>query len=1023
MAARQEIEILLKLKADLDQGLGQAIQGLRSIETETRRTADNSAAALKKLNDEWGHLGESALNLVGAGALLGGSFAIAEKAMEGLKEATIGNIESFVAFGHSLELLHTKIGVPLEFAAAWEQSARVTGVSAEDVAKSLAMMDTRLATGNKQALAAINELGISLEEIRASSPDEQVRLLADAFAHLEASGQKADVVIKELMGKGGLGMLPFLSKDAQELQARIAEINGPLEQQVEAAKRYEIAAALLSAHWEKIKRTLTEPLVGGLASFMEEIDKRGLGSALGKLTPGGGLGSAEGGKSPGTGPHAGEVPWPVFSDLPGGFSQDEWDKHVEEHQKAREKFFADELKADQKFVDQEAKIDADAAKMGEVDQEKIAKLLDDSRRHAMADWGKAQAEHDKERIKGAEQVAAEDIKQLKTEEAEFIRSAQEEDLRMKAAERLRVEIFRQHMADLDAIAHELQQLGKTFGGALGDAVGGAGGIMLALNAHTRQAAENMKLYGDEAMTTGQKVAAAIGVANAAAQSYSSGKASGDEFSAGEQGAGKGAAAGSAFGPYGALIGGIIGAFAGVVGYGDRPENIRAMEDIGRGWGIAISNGLADAIASTEARDHITRASAELLNLESIMKESGRDPGGFWGQIADLMDATKKGSVSAREGIAELGKAFNDLKTAAANGSLASEKAMIMMINRSRELGQSIPEIAAFVLGELKTVATALPTYFAGFTTGQGKNQVGPSAEVAAANAQILGASFQALAASEGVAKAAADLTTAFDTLMATMPKDMPVPKSVAEMGIMVDLLKNADFKKTAEASQAGAQTMKAIEDAGYTSQATTDAYQVGALDLQAQAVQLALDKGYTADQARIAGEEANLPMLAQLQHAQTMGANLTADAQKVLEQATKDGVLPLKSIADQSLEQLRQIAKNTGKGYDPNGDNTGNGNTGSPPPGRHRHDPAPPMALGGYVPAGHVGLATLHGPEYVLRPEQLAAIVRAGVANGGSFGGGVQVLNIHVAGTKVDEVVLQRTRTGFMRIAGNAVVR
>lgn len=239
----------------------------------------DKALKLNQAMDDGQHHGEDfgneLLKMVGLGAALGGGMELAAHAIEFLKEATVGSVETFVEFGTNLDRLHEKLNVPLETAAAWEQSAAATDVSAQQIVSSLAMMDQRLEEGNKKAIGAVNDLGISLQELRDASPDKQIDLLVEGFSHLEEKGLKADVVIKQLMGRGGLGNLSVLTADAEALRHEIEQINGPLDEQVKTAKEYEHQSALLAANWAAVRRTVTAPLVGGLADMLARVNRAG----------------------------------------------------------------------------------------------------------------------------------------------------------------------------------------------------------------------------------------------------------------------------------------------------------------------------------------------------------------------------------------------------------------------------------------------------------------------------------------------------------------------------------------------------------------------------------------------------------------------------------------------------------------------------------------------------------------------------------------------------------------------------
>lgn len=846
--------------------------------------------------------GEAMNFTAGEAVALGAGIGLAVEAFNAALHVLPELIDHFVAFGHELELLHERVNVPLEVAAAWKQTESVTGISAEKIAASIAMMDTRLETGNKQAVQAVHDLGLSIEELKEAAPDQQVALLSEAFSHLEDNGYKADVVIRELMGRGGLGMLPALTPEAAKLRDEIERINGPLSEQVKIAKEYKEQTALLSAEWDKIKRTLEAPLVGGLADLLKSINQRGLGATLGGLTPGGGMGLNLGvGQFRGMeGPVGGITGTDVgLGDVVGhvNLAAEEAARKAakaaakkEAEEEARDVAMSNRFwKAEQKRDDAEH-MKAFREGNKEMHREAIEAGADEERQ-AKANW----------------QSRKDDLEDYQQRWQNFFDILKQWDAfeRASAAERKR---------ELEETARDL--------GHIGDIIGTVGSMMGTLG------------IGGKA---GQTVAAGLGGAFSGASGVFSGLASGDILGAVESGL--------------QGVGSLVTMFKSLF---SKPEYEKVMGEIGAKWGVDISEGLAKAIESTEAKDHVSRAMAELLNLESIMKESGKDPGAFTAQIGDLLNAVALHAVPAKEGIAELGKAFEDLRASAEAGSVSAEEAMVTMIQRSRELGESIPEIAKFVLDSLENVAKSLPTLFAG--TG---------GEATSANATILGASFGALAAQEGVVKAAEDLKAAFEQLTKDMPAGAALPKGLEHMAMIEELLGDESFKKGAEASQAGAEAMKGLEQTGYLNQETTDAFQQDAIALQHQAVQAAIDHGYSPEQARIAGEEANLPLLAQLQKAQSEGAVLSPEAQQMLADAQKDGVLPLKDVATQQLGVLKDIRGLLGgRSHEGNPADT-SGDEGSATTGHHgRGENLRSFQSGGTVPA--TGPYRLHAGETVI---------------------------------------------------------
>lgn len=419
--------------------------------------------------------------------------------------------------------------------------------------------------------------------------------------------------------------------------------------------------------------------------------------------------------------------------------------------------------------------------------------------------------------------------------------------------------------------------------------------------------------------------------------------------------------GSMFGPMGAAVGAGAGIVLGTVGSMFKSRGQKVMEDIGLNWGTKVSDATVKAIEETMDKQHVSKAMAELLNVSKIIEDSGSDPARYANKIGDLMNAVKLHSVDAKSGVAELGTAFDKLKVAAEGGSVASEKAMIQMIRRARELGLEIPEMQAAIKGFVSDAVTNLKDIFAGQGSSVGKNgEMNPlvSAEQSNANQLIFGAVFEADAALNGIVQAAEDTKDAFEALNAGLAKGTALTGGAAQAALINEALKNPMFKGAALSSTAAGKTLGALEKADMVSQSTLDAFGITLKSNMAQALKGTEGLNLSEDQQRKLAEEANLPLLTQMQHAEALGLTLSPESREMLAQAQKDGVLPALSLQEQQLGVLKQIATNTGKSWD--GDKNGNSTGGStginvnagfiPPIGDHSGDRYKHYARGGIVP-------------------------------------------------------------------------
>jgi TP901 family phage tail tape measure protein len=117
-----------------------------------------------------------------------------------------------------------------------------------------------------------------------------------------------------------------------------------------------------------------------------------------------------------------------------------------------------------------------------------------------------------------------------------------------------------------------------------------------------------------------------------------------------------------FGPGGALAGAIVGAIGGaLIGLFGKPEFKKAMEDVAKNFGVAISEELGKAIADTAKKLDIGRFEASLLKFADILAEAGGlsadNVEQFTARFNDLINAVASGAIPAAEGIEALNEGF------------------------------------------------------------------------------------------------------------------------------------------------------------------------------------------------------------------------------------------------------------------------------------------------------------------------------------------------------------------------------
>lgn len=94
--------------------------------------------------------------------------------------------------------------------------AEQSGNTIEQLTQGIGQMQNRLASGDKSAVSAVKQLGLSFEDLRKQGPYEQLESIAVAIEKIPNPATRAQVAM-DLFGKSGIAMLPTLIAHFKEL--------------------------------------------------------------------------------------------------------------------------------------------------------------------------------------------------------------------------------------------------------------------------------------------------------------------------------------------------------------------------------------------------------------------------------------------------------------------------------------------------------------------------------------------------------------------------------------------------------------------------------------------------------------------------------------------------------------------------------------------------------------------------------------------------------------------------------------
>jgi hypothetical protein len=478
---------------------------------------------------------------------------------------------------------------------------------------------------------------------------------------------------------------------------------------------------------------------------------------------------------------------------------------------------------------------------------------------------------------------------------------------------------------------------------------------------------------------------------------------------------------------------------------------RAAKEAGQLLGMKVSKELAESILKTSKDLHVSIDVASLLNLDKAMAEANKPAAEFAGQVSKLMEGIASGSIPAKQGLEQVGKAFTSIKDEAIAAGHVGDAVMVGLIRQARELGTMTPEMSKFVMEQVDLAISGLD------------RMIGAMTSVSAAGAQdqatIFAATFQAALAEKGLVGAVEALSPMFDKLkeqLAGMGDSAVADAILAPFQRLHDLMGNELFAGAANAAAGLKDILTGLANAGYLDVQTF-------LALQNQAV---LSFGVMTDQGATS-REALLTLAPTIQAAisaaQQFGVPLSADMQHLRDMAEQAGITFKTDPMERMATALEAIAVKLGAlpasilqvgnafaGINPPTINipyqfveVGGGLPGEPGEGGGGGHPG---GGGGHFAGGHAsgfdaiarsdGYLKFHRGERVSvvpagdspMSREIAQQVAAQVGRGGDSGGdgGSPVYHVTVPltldGRAMGQAVFELSKDGRLRITSDAVV-
>lgn len=200
-----------------------------------------------------------------------GAFAAAGLAIGAtLVKAQLSAIDSTAKFADT-------VGLTTEQLIGLRHAAAITGVSAAELDTGIRRMEKNVSdasNGLSTAVRVFDDLGISIDEIRKLSPDEQIKTIADAFGGVPNQADKARIA-QDLFGRSGIKLIKTMEEGSAgiaELQAEAVKLGIAYSRvdaaQVEAAND---AITRAQASFSSVAQKVTVELAPSIKAVADEL--------------------------------------------------------------------------------------------------------------------------------------------------------------------------------------------------------------------------------------------------------------------------------------------------------------------------------------------------------------------------------------------------------------------------------------------------------------------------------------------------------------------------------------------------------------------------------------------------------------------------------------------------------------------------------------------------------------------------------------------------------------------------------
>jgi len=215
-----------------------------------RRLGIEVPQGLQKLADETKTANTHFVTMRDLAGTLAGAFGVA---------FGVGAIVNFgkelFAAADNLEKLHDKTGISVDGLQRFQVAGDEAGNTIDDITNAITKMEDKLSGGDASAAGALKKLGLSFEDLKGLTPENQFIAISDALRKIQDPAEQVNIAI-DLFGKAGANVLPTLKRGFDDLKGAAVGMSE------DTVKALDNAGDALARWWRAGKGIVADAAVG-----------------------------------------------------------------------------------------------------------------------------------------------------------------------------------------------------------------------------------------------------------------------------------------------------------------------------------------------------------------------------------------------------------------------------------------------------------------------------------------------------------------------------------------------------------------------------------------------------------------------------------------------------------------------------------------------------------------------------------------------------------------------------------------